>query len=165
VVSGAFVAAAIVVGVAWAHDVSAGSARSRARFFGAETTTTSSKNWCVPISRAAAIQAVGRWNVASSPPSPAAGNSVELVIGTAEAKLIRWSDWTNTPDPEHTNPSRWWLIETQGGPFHLGGKLVSWQLVWVNARTGEIRNESHGPGSPPSGWRTLTDHSANCSSR
>jgi hypothetical protein len=163
IVSGALLAAAIVVGLSWARDVSTATARSRAQFFGAETTTLPPR--CVTVSREQAVQAIGRGNLAALPPSPNGGLSAELEIGSVQAKLIRWRDWTTAPDPEHTDPSRWWLMEVEGGPFRVDGKTVSWQLVWVNARTGAVRNDSAGTGSPPSRWKELPDYSASCSSR
>jgi hypothetical protein len=163
IVSGALLAAAIVVGLSWARDVSTATARSRAQFFGAETTTLPPR--CVTVSREQAVQAIGRGNLAALPPSPNGGLSAELEIGSVQAKLIRWRDWTTAPDPEHSVPSRWWLMEVEGGPFRVDGKTVSWQLVWVNARTGAVRNDSAGTGSPPSRWKELPDYSASCSSR
>jgi hypothetical protein len=172
VVCGALLAAVIVAGVIWAHGVSKGSAQSRDRFFGTEvTTTTRSQNWCVPISRQAALAAVERWLAQSSfrPAPPAdsslSGASLSASEWTLEAKLIRWSEWSTLPEPDRADPSRWWLIEMRVDPPHLvAGKRVSWLLAWVNARTGTVRAESEGTGTPTARWTAVSDHSRLCSS-
>ena len=117
-----------------AHPTSASRQGSHATAPG----TVATSEWCVPISRAAAIARVMR-----------ASDEVRAT-DTARAKLFG---------------TDYWAVEVEGSvtPAFSHGGHFAWAVFNVDAHTGDIRTMSAGPpGSTPLDWNSVPNRTSNC---
>src|SRR5436190_23791354 len=134
VVSGVILTVAIIGGVAWTQ----GASGHRHAGHSALPTTATTSEWCMPVSRAAAIARVV--HVDAVPRS-----------GKVRAKLFG---------------TDYWAVEVEGSPTHpalFRGDTVGW-VVWdVDAHTGDLKGASAGPpGASPADWNRLPDRTSHC---
>lgn len=130
--------AAMVIGIVVGGCSGKGAHPTSASRRGADATTPGtavvSSEWCVPISREAAI-------------ARAMGSSAEVAAtDTAKAKLVG---------------TDYWAVEVEGGsvmPEFARGGQFAWAVYNIDAHTGDIRGAEAGPpGSTPSDWNSLPD--------
>jgi hypothetical protein len=129
--------AAMVIGIVVGGCSGQGAHPTSASRRGAHATTPGTaavlSEWCVPISREAAIARVMR-------PAEIAATD------TAKAKLVG---------------TDYWAVDVEGSvmpELHAQGGHFAWAVFNVDAHTGDIRGVEAGPpGSTPSDWNSLPD--------
>jgi hypothetical protein len=133
VVSGAILTVGIIIGFAWSRD-----AGGRHADHVTLATTSTTSEWCMPVSRAAVIAKIDRFD---GVPRNARVN----------AKLFG---------------TDYWEVEIEGStsdPPKLRDMPFGWVVYNVDAHTGDVRSESAGPpGSMPSDWDSLPDRTSTC---
>jgi len=135
-VLGAVLILAVIIGIALSQP-----ARDRNVGLSALGTTPTTDEWCMPISRAAAIA-----RVRGPGPVPA--------WHRFRAKLFGTDYWA----VEETSPTG--DVEA-GGPGDMGD--YGWAVTEVDAHTGYIKGVEAGPvGSSPSDWNALPDRTSSC---
>jgi hypothetical protein len=134
VVSGAILTVAIIVGVAWTQGASGGHQAGHSTL----PTSVTTSEWCMPVSRAAAIARVVHGDVV-----PRSGKVRAKLFGTD-----------------------YWAVEVEGSPNdppRLRDTPVGWVVYNVDAHTGDLKGASAGPpGSTPLDWNSLPNRTSNC---
>ena len=129
----AMVIGIVVVGGCSGNGAHPTSASRRGAHAATPGTAPVGSEWCVPISREAAI-------------ARAMGSSADVAAtDPAKAKLVG---------------TDYWAVEVEGSvmpEFARGGRFA-WAVYNVDAHTGDIRGAEAGPpGSTPSDWNSLPD--------
>ena len=126
-------------------------------------TTTRTSAWCVSTSRATAIADVVRIT------------SMVAKGDTEHAKLMTWQELRANEsastrvlgEPSVTDQSQVWVVEVLGTVTELFGSgptKYSWGLFEIDANGHGVLRISAGPGTTPSYWDALPDHSIDCPS-
>ena len=126
-------------------------------------TTTRTSAWCVSTSRKTAFVDVERIT------------SMVAKGDTEHAKLMTWRELRakesastrSIGEPLVTDQSQVWVVEVLGTVTELFGNgptKYSWGLFEIGPNGEGIQRLSAGPGTTPSYWDALPDHSADCPS-